>query len=102
MQGGSCSEISIEGMRVELGDPFAPGSSGTVSLNYESLSMAVPVSVVRSDLTGNGLRFVYDSEEQRDAVARLVTCLASPLPCTSLVLRRSRPELRLPALLSSN
>jgi hypothetical protein len=99
---GFCNELSSEGMRVAVDVPFSPGSFGSVSLNFESLSVMVPVAVVRSHANGSALRFVYESKEQRDAVAAIVAGLGRPRPCTSLVLRRKDAESNLPAVISSN
>ncbi|MGO8758226.1 MAG: PilZ domain-containing protein [Terracidiphilus sp.] len=88
-QGGStqtcrCKEISTEGMKVEFREPVSPGSCGTVELRHQSLSLMLPVRVARSEPDGGALQFIYESKEQRDAVARCVASLTGPKPCTSL------------------
>lgn len=81
-----CKEISTEGMKVEMCMSFPSGASGLVNLNYGSLTLSLPVWLVRSAPDGDGLQFLYESNAQRDVVARLVACLAQPQPCTSLML----------------
>jgi hypothetical protein len=83
---GRCKEISIDGMKVELTEPVSPGSSGTVDLSYEGLSLMLPVRVARSEPDWGAVQFVYESKEQRDAVARFVAFLTGPRPCTSLTI----------------
>ncbi len=74
---------------VELSAPFAARSSGTVELSFESLSLTLPFWVVRSEPECNAVQFVYETTEQRDAVACLVACLSRPRPCRSLAMVRS-------------
>jgi hypothetical protein len=101
LQEGFCTEISTEGMRVALAKPWSPFASGAVSLNFERLNVVVPVSMVRTDGNSCALRFAYESQEQRNAIATVIACVCRPRPCTSLVLRSRGPEPQLPALLSS-
>lgn len=75
---GRCREISREGMRVELGQPVAPDSCGSVAISYRELSLELPVCVTRSGPGHDGLKFLFRSEEERDAVERLVARLAGP------------------------
>ncbi len=91
-QAARCKEISTEGMKVELSEPFSPRSRGTVDLSYESLILKVPFWVVRSELNCNSIQFIYESKEQRDAMACLVACLSHPRPCRSLAMVRSYPS----------
>lgn len=75
---GRCREISREGMRVELGQPVAPDSCGSVSISYRELSVELPVCVTRSGPDNDGLKFVFRSDEDREAIERLVARLAGP------------------------
>ncbi|MGA2569258.1 MAG: PilZ domain-containing protein [Terracidiphilus sp.] len=83
-QPGRCKEISIDGMKVEFREPVSPGSSGTVDLSYENLSLEIPVRVARCEPDCDAVQFIYESNEQREAVARFVTLVTGPRPCTSL------------------
>jgi hypothetical protein len=74
---GRCREISKEGMKLELAKPMAAGSRGTVSMSYQDQTLEVSVRVAHA---GNmhGLKFLYESDKERLAVARLVSALAAP------------------------
>lgn len=76
MQQGLCKEISTEGMKLELREPLAPGSTGTIRLSYQDVFLDVRVRVAHSGPTFDGVRFVYESEDQRDELSRLVARLA--------------------------
>ena len=73
---GRCREISREGMRVELRQPVAPESCGSVSISYKELSLELPVCVMHSGPGHDGLKFVFDSEKDRSAIERLVALVA--------------------------
>jgi PilZ domain len=75
---GRCREISIEGMRVELPQPVFPDACGTVSISYRELSLELPVCVAHSGTGQDGLKFLFESEEDRSGVERLVSLLAGP------------------------
>jgi PilZ domain len=78
IQVGRCTEISTEGMKMEVHEPLSPDSSGTVHLNYQGITLDVAVRVAHSSSSHEGLRFVFESDEQRDEVTRLVEILAAP------------------------
>jgi PilZ domain len=73
---GRCREISREGMKVELRQPVAPDSCGSVSISYKDLSLELPVCVTHSGPGYDGLKFVFNSERDRSMVERLVALLA--------------------------
>jgi hypothetical protein len=75
---GRCTEISLEGMRVELRQPVLPDACGTVSISYRGLSLELPVCVAHSGTGQDGLKFLFESEEDRGRVERLVALLAGP------------------------
>ena len=81
-----CRDISEAGMRVELDDPFPPDCSGEVSFCYQELSFELPVRVMHTGTTSHGLAFVYQSEEQRQAILHLISHLATQRPSASLFL----------------
>ncbi len=74
---GRCSEISKEGMRVELHEPVALDTCGSVSISYKDLSLELPVCVMRSGAGHDGLKFIFASEKDRSLVDRLVALLAA-------------------------
>lgn len=74
---GRCREISKDGMRVELRQPVAADSCGSVSISYKELSLELPVCVTHSGPGHDGLKFVFAREEERSLVERLVALLAS-------------------------
>jgi hypothetical protein len=65
-------------MRVELRQPVAPDSCGTVSITYKELSLELPICVTHSGPGHHGLRFAFNSEKDRGQVERLVALLAGP------------------------
>jgi hypothetical protein len=74
---GRCSEISKEGMRVELRDRVAADACGSVSIRYKELSLELPVCVTRSGPENGGLKFMFASEKYKIMVDRLVALLAA-------------------------
>jgi hypothetical protein len=81
-----CKEISELGMKLELNSPLPPGSRGALHLAYEDFSFGLSFLVTNSRADIGGIRFIYESDQQRNAVLRLVECLTAAKPCTSLAL----------------
>jgi len=73
---GRCREISTEGMRIELQQPLAAETRGTVSLVYKDLSLELRVCVTHAAAEAKGLKFLFESDKDRGAVERLVALLA--------------------------
>lgn len=73
---GRCREISKEGMRVELGEALPSDFSGTAALNYQRIAVRVRVSVLPGGLAEHRVKFTFESESERTAIARLVAVLA--------------------------
>jgi hypothetical protein len=88
MQDGRCTEISTEGMKLELREPLNPDCCGTVRLSYKDITIEVPVRVAHSGSSYDGVKFVYESDEQRDELIRLVTLLTGPKQNAGPVLLR--------------
>ena len=74
---GRCREISKEGMRIELAEPLPADFTGTASLSYQSIALKLRVSVAHTGSERDGVRFVFESQQERAAVARLVAVLAA-------------------------
>ena len=72
-----CKDISVEGMKLELRDPLPLESVGTISVSYEGLAVEISARVTHCQPNCNGLRFIYETDEQRNQVARLTARLAS-------------------------
>jgi hypothetical protein len=81
-----CRDISEDGMRLELGDPFPPESCGEVSFSYQELSLDLYVRVTHAGVGCDGLKFLYESDEQRAKMLLLMSRLATPHPVASLFL----------------
>jgi hypothetical protein len=73
---GRCRQISKEGMSVELQEPVAADASGTVAIHYKNLALELRVAVTNSGKGVEGLRFLFDTDEDRISVERLVALLA--------------------------
>ena len=72
-----CKDISVEGMKLELRDPLPLNSVGTISVSYEGLALDISARVTHCQPNCDGLRFIYETDEQRNQVARLVASLAA-------------------------
>ena len=75
---GRCTEISKEGMKLELRQPVATDSCGKISMRCQGRKIEFPVRVVHSALTNCGVEFLHDSEIEQAAVAHLVELLVVP------------------------
>jgi hypothetical protein len=75
---GRCREISKEGMRVELEEPVAAETCGTVNIEYRELSLAIRCCVAHAGSGYDGLKFQFESERDRSAVERLVALVSGP------------------------
>ena len=73
---GRCREIGKEGMTVDLREPISADVTGSVSLDYKNISLDLGVSVTHSGNTAHGLKFLFESEQEKAAVERLVALLA--------------------------
>jgi hypothetical protein len=75
---GRCKEIGKEGMRVQLQQPVPPDTCGTVSIAYKDVSLELRVCVAHAAAGYDGLKFLFESEKDRNAVERLVALLSGP------------------------
>jgi hypothetical protein len=75
---GRCRDISREGMLLELPEPVMPNACGVVSV-FDSRHglLELQVRVAHSEATLGGMKFVYRTDFERDAVAQLVASLAT-------------------------
>ena len=72
---GRCIEIGKEGMRVELERPVSPEARGMVSISHHESTFELGVQVARAGADDYGLRFLFDAENDRNTVDRLVAIL---------------------------
>ena len=72
-----CTEIGMEGMRVETAEPLMRDALGTVSFFYCNLRQELNVRVAHTSSMGEGLEFIYGSERERAAVAQLIAKVAA-------------------------
>lgn len=82
---GRCTEISTEGIRLELDQPFETGITGVVRLSERGMTADIPVRVCYSNSDHVGLKFLYDSDEQHEEIIRLVNLCAGLRPHSSHV-----------------
>ena len=73
---GRCKDISNEGMRLELSCPLPPDACGTVFLSYRDRALQLNIRVAHTGTTHDGVEFVYNSDHEREAVARLIASLS--------------------------
>ncbi len=73
---GHCTEISKEGLKLDLGEPLQSGSSGTVSMSFQGRTLEFSVRVVHVGVRHCGMEFIYSSHAEQLAVANLVESLA--------------------------
>jgi hypothetical protein len=72
---GRCKDISREGMKMELQQPLPPDACGTVSMTFQDQTLELKVQVAHAGATQDGMKFIYSSDTQRNAVARLLASL---------------------------
>lgn len=72
-----CTEISMEGMRVETAEPLMKDTLGTASFPCCDPRQELNVRVAHIGSMGEGLEFIYGSERERAAVARLIANLTT-------------------------
>ena len=62
---------------VHLREPVPAGAAGTVTVSFRDHSLLLPVSVVHTGKDQLGLKFVFESDKDRNAVERLVSQVAA-------------------------
>jgi hypothetical protein len=72
-----CTEISMDGMRVETAEPLMKDTLGTVSFLGSNPHQELNVRVAHASSMGEGLEFIYGSERERAAMAQLIANLAT-------------------------
>ena len=77
---GRCKEISTEGLSLETQRPFPIEACAAIQETYRSTTLEILVRGVHSGAGCEGLRFVFESDEQREEVTRFVGLLANASP----------------------
>jgi hypothetical protein len=72
-----CKEISNQAMRLELSHTLPPNSYGIVSMIHADGSLELNVRVAHVSAKTVGVEFIYGSDQERDAVSRLVARLGT-------------------------
>ncbi len=85
-----CTEISEEGMRLELLQPLQSNTCGKVSLRHRDRTLEFNVRVASVGATHAGLEFICASSAERSQIAHLVAALTAPQDPTALTLVRGR------------
>jgi hypothetical protein len=75
---GRCTEISKEGMRLEVGQALESNALGTVSMNYLGQTLEFRVRVAHVGPANSGLEFIYSSDAERTAMAHIVEAASVP------------------------
>jgi len=72
-----CIEISNEGMKLELQQPFPPNARGTVSIRHEGGLLEIDARIAHAGEMHGGMVFLYKSDRERSAVAELIAALSA-------------------------
>jgi hypothetical protein len=72
-----CTEISTDGMRLEVSEPLPLDAGGAVQVTFQNASLDLPVRVARCGTGCDGVAFVYGSDEERDEVIRFIALVAT-------------------------
>jgi hypothetical protein len=67
-----CVEISNEGMRLELYEPFPLNARGIVSIRHPDGLLELEARVAHVTDTHGGMVFIYRTDRERSAVAELI------------------------------
>jgi len=73
-----CTDIGVEGMRLELPSNVVSGCQGTVRLHYQNQTFELKVRVARIGPMYCGLEFVCDSHAEKGTVIHLLAILNMP------------------------
>jgi hypothetical protein len=74
---GRCTDISREGMRLEMQELLPKDSEGTILIQYQNSALKLLVRVTHSSEDHEGVEFVYRSDRERRAVAHLAASVLS-------------------------
>ncbi len=83
---GHCTEISKQGMMIDVAQPLVANSCGKVSMHYQDRTLEFKVRVAHAGETHNGLEVLCASSAERTDLAHLVAALTALRPRPALVL----------------
>jgi hypothetical protein len=83
---GHCTEISKQGMRIDVAQTLAANSCGKVSMHYQDRTLEFKVRVAHAGETHSGLEVLCASSAERSELAHLVAALTAPRHRPALVL----------------
>jgi len=72
-----CKEISREGMRLEVSEALPADFEGLVLLEWRGSRLELHVRIAHTGSPQDAMRFIFESEKERSAIAALVARLAS-------------------------
>ena len=75
---GHCTEISKQGMRIDVAQPLAANSCGKVSMHYQDRMLEFKVRVAHAGETHSGLEVLCASSMERSELEHLVAALIAP------------------------
>ena len=82
-----CREISVNGMKLDLGEASFPFSCGFIQLGDGVSSPKIPFQVCSRAIDSIGVMFQNESSAQSEALCRLIASLSHRQTCLSLVVR---------------
>lgn len=81
---GRCREISEGGMTLEHGSLLPQDSAGIVSVSYNGRNIEIQACVAHAGTRQCGLKFIYETEEERRDMALFVAFLAATQKATGM------------------
>jgi hypothetical protein len=73
---GRCTQISCEGMQLDLADPLPEAFIGTAVISCPSATLQIRVRRAHSGARQDAFKFIFESDRERIAVAHMVTQVA--------------------------
>jgi PilZ domain len=73
-----CTEICIDGMKVEAFEPLATNALGVVFIRCDDGELQISVRVVRANNIEQALEFIFTSGQDRASLARMISTLTGP------------------------
>jgi hypothetical protein len=71
-----CTEICIDGMKVEALEPLTINSLGSVFIRCDDSQLRIDVRVVRVNNIEQALEFIFTSRQDRASLAKMIATLA--------------------------
>lgn len=85
---GQCTEISKEGMSLQLPEPPMPGTEGTVWIVFQGQKIEAHARIAHVQDAHAGLVFNFESDRERSSINYLVSCLSAATSSSGPVLIR--------------